>query len=217
MMFDILAILVMCLRAWFCSSIGFGPTVLVLLIAKEGGKTVQKLFLKFLICIESNLEEKGKWLKLFILLGSAESNNNENSESNNGGSSGGDDGGGGGDNKPPGGDWWKNFREINPQGFAIGVAVAAVGALLLMNASGMESREINWQEFRTKYLERGEVSVGNICLFWVWCLMNKALAGKYSTVLINNCKARSSKLGCSVLPCLRLSFGFCSLARSFRD
>ena len=95
------------------------------------------------------------------MLGSSESSNDENPESNNGRSSGGDDGegGGGGDNNPPGGDWWKNFREINPQGFAIGVALAAVGALLLMNASGMESREINWQEFRTKYLERGEVSV----------------------------------------------------------
>lgn len=87
----------------------------------------------------------------------SESSGNGNSESNNRGSSGGDSGEGGGDNKPPGGDWWKNFREINPQGFAIGVALAAVGALLFMNAAGMESREINWQEFRTKYLERGEV------------------------------------------------------------
>jgi len=26
-----------------------------------------------------------------------------------------------------------------------------------MNTAGIESREINWQEFRTKYLERGEV------------------------------------------------------------
>ncbi|CAH3026714.1 unnamed protein product [Porites evermanni] len=88
----------------------------------------------------------------------SDAGSNENFHSNNRGSSGGDSGGGGeGDNKPPGGDWWKNFREINPQGFAIGVALAAVGALLFMNAAGMESREINWQEFRTKYLERGEV------------------------------------------------------------
>ncbi|XP_073233396.1 mitochondrial inner membrane m-AAA protease component AFG3L2-like isoform X2 [Porites lutea] len=87
----------------------------------------------------------------------SDAGSNENFHSNNRGSSGGDSGGGGeGDNKPPGGDWWKNFREINPQGFAIGVALAAVGALLFMNAAGMESREINWQEFRTKYLERGE-------------------------------------------------------------
>lgn len=90
--------------------------------------------------------------------GSESSDNQDNPESNNRRSSGGNEGGGGGDdNKPPGGDWWKNLRDINPQGFAIGVALAALGALLLMNASGMESSEINWQEFRTKYLERGEV------------------------------------------------------------
>ena len=94
-----------------------------------------------------------------MLISGSDASSNENFHSNNRGSSGGDSGGGGeGDNKPPGGDWWKNFREINPQGFAIGVALAAVGALLFMNAAGMESREINWQEFRTKYLERGEVS-----------------------------------------------------------
>ena len=96
---------------------------------------------------------------MFIYLLLSDSSNNENSESHNRGSSGGDSGGeeGGGDNRPPGGDWWKNFREINPQSFAIGVALAAVGALLFMNTAGIESREINWQEFRTKYLERGEV------------------------------------------------------------
>ena len=95
---------------------------------------------------------------LFLFKGSESSDNQDNPESNNRRSSGGNEGGGGGDdNKPPGGDWWKNLRDINPQGFAIGVALAALGALLLMNASGMESSEINWQEFRTKYLERGEV------------------------------------------------------------
>lgn len=108
-----------------------------------------------------------------MLISGSDAGSNENFHSNNRGSSGGDSGGGGeGDNKPPGGDWWKNFREINPQGFAIGVALAAVGALLFMNAAGMESREINWQEFRTKYLERGEVSnVWKACLFaFFFCL-----------------------------------------------
>lgn len=85
------------------------------------------------------------------------SSDHDNSESNTRRSPGGNSEGGGDDNKPPGGDWWRNFRDINPQGFAIGVALAAVGALILMNASRMESSEINWQEFRTKYLERGEV------------------------------------------------------------
>ena len=92
-----------------------------------------------------------------ILLDSDSSSDHDNSESNTRRSPGGNSEGGGDDNKPPGGDWWRNFRDINPQGFAIGVALAAVGALILMNASRMESSEINWQEFRTKYLERGEV------------------------------------------------------------
>ena len=108
---------------------------------------------------------------IYILLFSldSKSSDNENYESNNRRSSGGDSGGGGegDDNKPPGGDWWKHFREINPQGLAMGVAVAAVGALLFMNTTGKESREINWQEFRTKFLERGEVCLRIIlCIFY---------------------------------------------------
>lgn len=69
----------------------------------------------------------------------------------------GDDGGGGGGSsgKPPGDDWWKNLIENNPQAL-IGGAVAAVLALLFL-MSERDTREINWQEFRTKYLERGEV------------------------------------------------------------
>lgn len=72
--------------------------------------------------------------------------------------SGGDDGGGGGggsSGKPPGDDWWKTLFENNPQAL-IGGAVAAVLALLFL-MSERDTREINWQEFRTKYLERGEV------------------------------------------------------------
>lgn len=126
---------------------------------------IPKETLMMLICIECTVVI----YVIFFPLGS-KSSDNENSESNNRRSSGDDSGGGGGGdgNKPPGGDWWKNFRDINPQGLAIGVAVAAVGALLFMNATGMESREINWQEFRTKFLERGEVCLRTLfCIFFI--------------------------------------------------
>lgn len=129
-----------------------------------------RFFICFLISVESILINflPNNYVKVDLFLISTflcpDSSNKENSESNNRGSSGDDNGGGGGggDNKPPGGDWWKNFREFNPQGFAVGLALAAVGALLFFNSAGMESREINWQEFRTKYLERGEVSLENL-------------------------------------------------------
>ena len=129
-----------------------------------------RFFICFLISVERILINflPNSYVKVDLFLISTflcpDSSNKENSESNNRGSSGDDNGGGGGggDNKPPGGDWWKNFREFNPQGFAVGLALAAVGALLFFNSAGMESREINWQEFRTKYLERGEVGLENL-------------------------------------------------------
>ena len=95
---------------------------------------------------------------LFFDLAAPESSNREKSEADKRESSGGGDGGGGGSSgKPPGDDWWKNLFD-NPQQIVIAVAIAAGAALFLM-FSGMETREINWQEFRTKYLERGEVSL----------------------------------------------------------
>ncbi len=52
-------------------------------------------------------------------------------------------------------DWWKEIMD-NQQSILIGLAVAAgAGWLLFGNAPSV--REINWQEFRTNYLERGEV------------------------------------------------------------
>lgn len=69
-------------------------------------------------------------------------------------------GGGGG---PPGGkkpgegkEWWRDIYE-NPQQYIwLGVAVG-VGAGWLLLSSGGYSREINWQEFRTNYLAKGDV------------------------------------------------------------
>lgn len=52
-------------------------------------------------------------------------------------------------------DWWKEIMD-NQQTILIGLAVAAgAGWLLFGNTSSV--KEINWQEFRTNYLERGEV------------------------------------------------------------
>lgn len=86
---------------------------------------------------------------------SKEKNSNVNKKEASGGDDGGGEGGGGNSGKPPGDDWWKNLFENNPQAL-IGGAVAAVLALLFL-MSERDTREINWQEFRTKYLERGEV------------------------------------------------------------
>lgn len=85
----------------------------------------------------------------------SDSSKNENLEGKRESSGGGDGGGGGSSGKPPGDDWWKNLFD-NPQQIVIAAALAGAAALFLM-FSGMEMREINWQEFRTKYLERGEV------------------------------------------------------------
>lgn len=92
---------------------------------------------------------------LFFDLTASDSSKNENLEGKRESSGGGDGGGGGSSGKPPGDDWWKNLFD-NPQQIVIAAALAGAAALFLM-FSGMEMREINWQEFRTKYLERGEV------------------------------------------------------------
>ena len=94
----------------------------------------------------------------------SDSSKDENSRGRRESSGGGDSGGGGSSGKPPGDDWWKNLFD-NPQQIAIAVALAGSAALLLM-LSGIETREINWQEFRTKYLERGEVRFLKYCMFF---------------------------------------------------
>lgn len=92
---------------------------------------------------------------LFSDLTASNSSKKENSGGRRESSGGGDSGGGGSSGKPPGDDWWKNLFE-NPQQIVIAAALAGATALFLL-FSGIETREINWQEFRTKYLERGEV------------------------------------------------------------
>ena len=67
-------------------------------------------------------------------------------------------GSGGAPKKPPGNgkEWWRDIYE-NPQQYMwLGIA-ASVGAGWLMLSSTGYSREINWQEFRTNYLAKGEV------------------------------------------------------------
>lgn len=99
---------------------------------------------------------------LFSDLTASNSSKKENSGGRRESSGGGDSGGGGSSGKPPGDDWWKNLFE-NPQQIVIAAALAGATALFLL-FSGIETREINWQEFRTKYLERGEVRFSK-CFF----------------------------------------------------
>ena len=93
------------------------------------------------------------WLLLHILflhVVEAKSNNSEPSgnNSNHGGT-------GGSSGKGPKKDWWSEWTE-NQQQIWIAVACAAAAGLLLFS-SGNQMREINWQEFRTGFLEKGEV------------------------------------------------------------
>ena len=99
-------------------------------------------------------------LILLILFFHVESSSNSQGDNGSGpgkpsGSPSSSSGGGGG--KKGGKEWWQYWME-NPQNqlwLAIGVSVGAAWMLL---SSGQQSREINWQEFRTSYLEKGEVN-----------------------------------------------------------
>ncbi|KXJ24312.1 AFG3-like protein 2 [Exaiptasia diaphana] len=68
-------------------------------------------------------------------------------------------------NKPPGGGtsggkkpkpWWDSFYEAYQQQIWLAVGLSLGTGYLLMS-SGTPTREINWQEFRTNYLEKGDV------------------------------------------------------------
>jgi len=65
------------------------------------------------------------------------------------GGSGGNKGGGGGK------EWWQEILN-NQQSLAL-IGVAAIGAGWIIMNSSTPSREINWQEFRTSFLEKGDV------------------------------------------------------------
>ena len=70
-------------------------------------------------------------------------------------------GGGGGPSSGKGGDWWsKNWLEeaMKPQYRGTWLSLlAAVGAGYMLTRTSNEGRQISWQEFRTHYLEKGEV------------------------------------------------------------
>ena len=102
-----------------------------------------------------------------VFVADADFGNGGNSESSNKGPSGGNSSGGS-SGKPPGSEWWRDLLE-NQQQVLIALALAAGMAFLLLK-SGKENREINWQEFRTNYLEKGEVSLVTfvICMAREW-------------------------------------------------
>ena len=103
-----------------------------------------------------------KLLLILLLFFHVESSSNSQGDNGSGpgkpsGSPSSSSGGGGGGGKKGGKEWWQYWME-NPQNqlwLAIGVSVGAAWMLL---SSGQQSREINWQEFRTSYLEKGEVN-----------------------------------------------------------
>ena len=113
------------------------------------------------------------WLLLHILflhVVEAKSNNSEPSgnNSNHGGT-------GGSSGKGPKKDWWSEWTE-NQQQIWIAVACAAAAGLLLFS-SGNQMREINWQEFRTGFLEKGEV--------WDICSILHTVMGNKSSVHVD--------------------------------
>lgn len=69
--------------------------------------------------------------------------------------------GGGGPSSGKGGDWWsKNWLEeaMKPQYRSTWLSLlAAIGAGYMLTRTSNEGRQISWQEFRTHYLEKGEV------------------------------------------------------------
>ena len=67
---------------------------------------------------------------------------------------GGEQSGGSGGGKG-GKDWWKELLD-NQQSILISIAVAAGAGYFLLGGSS-STKEINWQEFRTNYLDRGDV------------------------------------------------------------
>ena len=76
------------------------------------------------------------------------------------GQSGNSGGSGGAPKKPPGNgkEWWRDIYE-NPQQYLwLGIAAGVGAGWLMLSSAGGYSREINWQEFRTNHLAKGEVS-----------------------------------------------------------
>ena len=72
------------------------------------------------------------------------------------GGGGGGPGGGGGGRNWYNSEWWQGFMNGGGNWLLIGLSA---GVVYLMMSSPTPTREISWQEFRRKYLERGEVGV----------------------------------------------------------
>lgn len=64
--------------------------------------------------------------------------------------------GGGSGGKKDGKEWWQEFLEANQQNIMLFSGAALFGSYIIMRSSS-PSKEINWQEFRIGYLEKGEV------------------------------------------------------------
>ena len=64
--------------------------------------------------------------------------------------------GGGSGGKKNGKDWWQEFIESNQQNILLVTGASFLTAYLLMRSS-TPTKEINLQEFRRSYLEKGEV------------------------------------------------------------
>ena len=92
---------------------------------------------------------------LFTVLFYFYSEGNGSSKSSKSSGGGGSSGGSGGKKGPN--PWWQSFYETYQQQIWLAVGLS-FGAGYLLMSSGTPVREINWQEFRTNYLEKGDVS-----------------------------------------------------------
>lgn len=63
-----------------------------------------------------------------------------------------------GDNNKDNKNWWEDLSEARIRQIGLGVAVAIAAAYYLYATDRSPTREINWQQFRVNYLEKGLVS-----------------------------------------------------------
>lgn len=95
--------------------------------------------------------------------------------------------GGGSGGKKDGKEWWQEFLEANQQNIMLFSGAALFGSYIIMRSSS-PSKEINWQEFRIGYLEKGEVD---------------------RVVIANKSTARIYLKGNPTQACILLTLSFC--------